>query len=1262
VAQTTQVLEMQFTPADTVSVVGGKSLNPWGGIMRALSPGFFDQTEAKFLEVTMRVVSADSTGKMHIELGQISEDIIPNGGTQPNTEDFQGGQRNGILDDNEDVGLDGVRGNDSAPNFSLDGNGRDFWDVNRNRQHDWGEPASDDDWAYVSGSNDFRFINGTENSRNEEGGPRPDTEDINGNGGLDLSNKYFSYLIELDPTKPNKDKSATNPETGWFLYRLPLNEIETTIKQGGDPSFTLIEYVRIWVEGKKPIFLQIADISMVSNEWKEIGIGEAEVDLSGYKKDPRFEVSIINTEENPGEYQSPPGVQREEDLITKVLAKEQSQVLRVTNVGKDSIVVAQKTFFQPLNLINYNDLKMFVYGRDDGSHMQFANHPDSSAIEFFIRFGADERNFYEFRERVFRGWDERNEMDVDLIELTSLKPPLSRNDGLVPGLQDTTYYYKKISNKKGTRTQELRIRGIPSLTNVRTLIAGVKNLSSTPFSGEIWMDELRVAGVKKDKGMAMRVRADLKLADFMTINGELNRQDADFHNVSERFGRGDNRLSFTLSGNMTFDKMLPESWGLNVPLSMNYTKSEATPKYFPGRDIQVTNDLKPHELEQIQSLNNQFGFNFSVRRRAKSQNFFLKNTIDNLSGSLSYTKNSLSNSQIKHSNRVAWSGDLGYNLSFGQKNFIKPFAWIGKAPIVGKLTDTKLYYLPQNFDTRLQATDSKDSSETRVIDSRTGLTTRGVRSKTRSYTSVLTYRTSMKLVESMSLDFSRSFTNDMLSKARRDPKLRAQGIFGLLTGNYDNVNANQSFSTRYSPNVLSWLNTNFNYTSNFRYTNNIQQRVIGRSAGTNASFTASATLRFSQLFQSLKSRGPSSSGETSGRTRQAPRLPPGDQPRTEEGEEDVPVKPPEGQPSQERKPPGEPSKEKQEPKKPAPKREEGKSGRSISLLDFFGKFKDISFNFSRRKNYSNNALDSTGTPSLAYQFGLTRDPGVPTVSNITTTPSVFQRVDNYSVQTGFDISRSFNVQLRFDHDEQSNVSTTKTGSTSDSWLGSKEYRIPFLPQEGIPFPEWTITWSGLERLKPFNKIATSMSISHSFGGKKSKIWNGTPDQKTSEDFSFNFKPLLKVNLSWKNGMISSFQYNKTTGEKPTYSPLDPNIEQSNSFTRNTDISLTTTYSKRSGFRVPLPFLKNKELKNSIDLSITFLKGSSKSSLQRGQGSEKISANETERWSFSPRMTYSFSNRVRGGVNFEYGKTKSKLSGTTTIKELGIDINISIRGD
>jgi hypothetical protein len=722
-----------------------------------------------------------------------------------------------------------------------------------------------------------------------------------------------------------------------------------------------------------------------------------------------------------------------------------------------------------------------------------------------------------------------------------------------------------------------------------------------------------------------------------------------------------------LSGNVTADKLLPQMLGLAVPVSMNYTESRARPKYLPGRDIEVTNNLSEEVLESIDSFNRQYGINFSIRRRVKSQNFFVKNTIDNLSGSLSYTNSNLSNSQMLYSDRIAWSGDANYNLTFGQKNFLKPFGWIGRAPLLGKLSATKLYFTPQNIGAQLQATNSKSASQTRIVDSKTNVTidSLGVLSRISSYTAVYGVRTSMKVIDPLTMDFSRTHTADLLSKARRDSS-RTDGLAGLLNGNYDLVNAGQSFSLRYNPNLFNWLVNNFNYTSNYRFTNNIQQQQVGRNTGTNVSFTASTTLRLAQMFEPLTRRKSTTTPPRAvGETRQPPRPAPDQKPpRPEPGageEKDEPEK--EGGQA-ERKPQEEPSKEEQ-PKQGEQKKKDEARGAGISPLDLvrlFTKLKDITVSFSRTRNYANNSLKE-GTPSLRYQFGLTGNPEVDQVQGLTTLPSSFVGTINYSAQTGVDITRYLNLTLRFEHNESRNENTTISGTSSDSWMRTENLGLPFLPEVDIPFPEWTLNWNGLERIKLFGFFATNMGLSHGFGGKRSSIWSGQDDRVTSEDFSFNFRPLIKVNVSWKNGMISAFQYNKTTGERPTYLPYksDPNHIESATLTRNSDMSFTTTYSKRSGFRIPLPFLRNKELKNSVDLSLTFSKNSSTSALKRTGGAES-NANETKRWTLEPRMTYSFSNRVRGGAFFIFGKTESKLSGTTDIKELGVDVNISIRGE
>jgi len=1325
--QITQVLTLEFDPtvneADQ-SPAGSK--RAWGGIMRALSPGFFDQTESKFLEIWF----FGSRGRVHVDLGQISEDLIPNG--QLNTEDVFGGIRNNILDEGEDIGVDGIKGGDGAANFSNDGAGKDYWELTGDKQKNFGEPASDDDWSYVSRSNDYDHINGTENSRNdanEAGGSiRPDTEDINANGGLDLANNYISYAFSIDTNNVDvKNRYFKGGRlSGWKLYRIPLSD---GVKSDRSRSltatdFSRIEYVRVWVDSvddARGTALSIADISLVGNEWKEVGIVKTETNFKDAKQDQRFEVTVVNNEENPDDYESPPGVEGEVDRITFLRSKEQSQTLRVKGAGlgkRGEIAVAQKTFFQPMNLVNYNRLKMFVYGRDiNGFHITAEN----SEIEFFIRFGADTSNFYEFRERVFPEWDKdrrRNDMDIDLIELARLKETLSWPDSAVAGYGHAQERILRYRRKRIGPTQELRVRGNPSLTNVRTLVAGIKNLSKEePFVGEIWMDELRVVEVKKDKGIALRVRADLKLADFMTINGEINRQDADFHNVSQRFGGGDNRTNITLAGSMTFDKLLPQSLGLAIPVSMNYTESRATPKYVPGTDIETkaleeTDDL----LKRSKSFNDQMGFNVSARRRSRSQNSLVKYTLDNLSAGLSYTESNAHNSQIKSSRRESWSGNADYSLNFGAKNYVEPFKWIGRAPLLGKLMNTKLYYTPQNLSASLQAARNSDKLETRLAGSSD--TSRGVVTNTKVYTALGNFRTAMKLVENISLDYSYGFTSDLLSRNRPfrafqdslrmvrrgtlkiaqfdtlkpKPEQYKEGLITLLPGGDDEVvSITQSAGVKYSPNLFSWFNPNLSYTSNYRYGNNIQQGQIGRSAGTSTTLTASSTLRLGEMFKIFQRRDAPSGRETPDRKqRQAPRLSPGqqrpDEDNPDEEEEQRQAPPP---PSEERvTPPDEGGQDKdkkeKDDKKKEEKKKEDKPRRGISplqLFSLFTKFKDVSVNFSRNDSYSDYALadaNSGGTPSWRYKLGLINPHkrGVNQVAGVTTTPSTFSRRDNYSASSGFDVSRSFNITVRYDHDETRNESTTITGTTSDSWLAFGEDKNNDGDPDGlnIPFPEWTVRWSGLERFKLFGKVATNLSVEHGFGGKKSSVFNISPEgdkRITGEDFAFNFRPLIKVNATLKNGMVTTFQYSKTSGDRPTYN-YDPNeidpktgkprqIFQSSSITRTNEMSFTLTYSKQSGFRIPLPFLKNKQLRNSVDLSATFLKSASESGLRRG-AAEDISANSTNRWSFSPRMTYSFSNRVRGGAHFEIGKTESKLTGTTNIKELGIDINISIRGE
>ncbi len=1187
--QTTDILTLVFMPHDSGSFPVQES---WGGIMRALSPGFYDQTESKFLEIMVR----GDKGILHIDLGQISEDVIPN--RRLDTEDkLRGGIRNNTLEDDEDVGLDGMPGKDPE----------DWWDINGNGVREPWEPISWDDWAYSEGSNQYDFINGTENNKND-GTRIPNTEDLNGNGTVDRANNYFSYTINLDKLSPDTVFIASDNKQGggWTLYRIPLRippgYEDRNRKRVGNPDLSQIQYARIWINGvTEETVIRIAEINLVGNEWKELGVSDSEEPNSyNAENDTTVAVTVVNTHDNP-KYQPPPGVEGKFDRLYRIREKEQALVLDVNGLKPGQNGIAQKTFFQPQNYIYYNRLRMFIYARDEGGlHIT----PDSSTIEVFFRFGSDINNYYEIRERVYAGpspmlggWDERNHIDIEFIKLTSMKLDSSLYN------PDIGAFEKEIDGKL------YRIKGNPSITNVRTLIVGVKNLSrlSAPFYGQIWLNELRLSEVQKNRGIAMRARMDLRLSDFMSVNGEINRQDADFHNVATRFGSGDNRLSMRLNSSVKLDRFFPQSWGISLPLNLTYNESRATPKYFPGRDIEVIpKEVPADKLAEIQSFNRQQGVSVSFRKSKSSKNFLLRYTIDRLSANLSHTRTNMSSATIRFQNRVVWKGALDYSLQFGQNTFIRPLGWAKKLPLLSKLADTRLYYLPRNISAKISGNNSRSNSETRS----------GVKSDVFTYDIVRSYNTTYKIFDNLTTTFSRNMQGDF----------RKRGWQGLFSGEFEDLSKSQNFRVDYSPTLVSWLNQRFSYNATYRYVNNIQQKTTGKSATVSANVSAQLTLRLSQLFRKSSSAG------NYGRRRRTP-------------------------PGARRRPPGARG-QKEGEKKKEEKQEDKKKRNPVSLLKgMLGVLRtldDINVSYSRRRNYRNVGL-KPGDPSLRYTLGFSTNPGLGTVPEITTVTFTNNENQSFNVSTGLRLGRSLSLKLRFNHSSQANYGNQITGSYSNSWMQ--------IGNLNMPFPEWTFTWSNIERFKLFRKFANSINISHNVSGKRSVFWKDKRSGKTKEDFSFNFTPLLKLSINWKNGMVTNLDITRTRSINESFNiNTVTELLQKVGGQRNTrlEIRFTTTYSKRSGFRIP--FLSKKELKNSVDFSLSFTRSMNRTEQIRGGSNEWVLSNERTSWTFEPRVTYEFSSRVRGSAKFIVGRTKSTRAGETFIREFGIDVNISIRGN
>lgn len=1224
---------LQFSLIDNPNLPAD-STHTWAGVMRALSAGFYNQSETKFIEIVVQ----GEVGRMHIDLGTISEDVIPNGVLD--TEDRRVNSiRNGLLDPGEDIGIDGVEKPDPETwNFPrdefvgqrLDQVPYDFWDVDRDSVKDADEPWSYDDWFYDSNDPELRYtyiregfgsINGTEGSETD-GARVPDTEDINNNGILDRVNQYFSFSFSLDPNHPDFDKYAEISHSSprnvavagpWKVYKIPFNP-DNADSVYGSPQTDLIENMRIWfdeVDGKNAI-VSIAEINLIGSEWKEVGIADNEYELTNLIPatdiGETFAITTINNHENT-EYAvslDDINVRGEVDPITDQEAREQSLVLTAVGLQANTAGLAEKSLFQGENYIHYDRIKMFVYGDNAaGTHIG----ADTTDIEYFIRFGVNEDNYYEYRSPVYQGWDaalQRNEMNVALLDFTSIGRATvadsAQADTSIGGV-----YYDSVNDifiRRLEKNKRIVVKGNPSFTNVRLLTLGIRNNHPTgqPFTGRVYFNELRLSDVEQERGIAMRVKGDLRIGTFGSINMEIERKDADFHNVAERFGTGNNSVDRSLNTSVNVEQLLPQQLGLAIPFSFNSRRGSSYPKHFPGLDREVTNsDLDSILIrDRIQTVSEQTGFNISLSRREKSKNFFIKNTIDGMHFSLGHSKTTQRSPTIARSENVNWTGSFDYRLDFGKANYFSPLKWLPNLPLIKNAKETKLYFTPQNISIKTTANKTETVNANRIQS--TGEA--AVATSTDRFVYDRSLRTNMKIFDNLTLDFNR------LHQAQL-PQGQNLTAADFLKTDYD-TRVNQSFTARYSPEIFSWLPANADFNSDYHYTDNIQNRETGRSTNNRTSIKTSATFKWKDLVNSIFS---SKSHKNTPRPQRGPRG----------GNRQLTV-------FQEKK-------------------ADGISLNPLKLArGFFSSFKDVRFDYSRTRDHTQIGLDSLHTPSWKYQFGLDDTTGFNSVSTLSGQPVSISRSNNFSISSGLDLARFIDIQLRFQRDNSISSSTQTKESRSSSYLWGFGF--------DTPFPTWNIRLTGLGKLPLLNKIFKSVSFSHAYNGTQDQSWDGVERREVSKTKTSGFRPFGKIDLSFKNGFTGNIGLNKSV-------TLNQSLAVGNGATQtsNSDLSITASYSKRSGFSLPFwPFNKAK-LKNSVDFSFSFTASSALTETTQNYKVEPFQeTHKTTRWSVSPRLTYSFSTTVRGGAFLEIGQVKSKLQGTTKTQEFGIDVNIAIRGN
>ena len=133
----------------------------------------------------------------------------------------------------------------------------------------------------------------------------------------------------------------------------------------------------------------------------------------------------------------------------------------------------------------------------------------------WLRLGANETNYYEVRLRVGADEWEKVEIDIDQLTRTKIDGPITTSEGYM-----------------------MSVAGSPSITKVGRLTAGIENPAGRKVTGEVWIDDLHLTQVKRERGAAKRASLKLQLADLATLDADHRSLDATYRRLDQRGSSG----------------------------------------------------------------------------------------------------------------------------------------------------------------------------------------------------------------------------------------------------------------------------------------------------------------------------------------------------------------------------------------------------------------------------------------------------------------------------------------------------------------------------------------------------------------------------------------------------------------------------------------------------------------------------------------------------------------------------------------------------
>lgn len=1178
----------------------------WMGVMRNLSVTGEDFSQKKFLEIWVNDFQR-RTGRLVFDLGEISEDFyLRSNAVRANkgrgfldTEDFDtfDGQ---LTVSKEDLGLDNVDGVDGQ---AIPGD------------------DNDDDFEFDRKSNaadtDFRRINNTENNS------VLDTEDLDNDNLLDTDDAYLSYVLDLADSvfvagqlvsNPFivQDNGELNSGNGWRLFQIPLDNGETV---GGVPRRRAVKYARLWFDGLPEgpgQKIQVASLKIVGASWLEEKISTNDTVVS--QEDPAgalFTIKDVNNKEDAvyaGQEPFDPGLdsnrlrRREQSLVVDYLDIP-SSATTLGGVGRQGSAfkeIVDSGGGKNQDFTQYESLSFFL--RDGQRLMRKPDRPDSSQGTFFLRFGPDTTNFYEFSTKMDTKWSDWNEVFLRLNDLAALKLDPPETTRIVEGAP-VPYRHRVVDG------DTLAVYGAPSLTRVRRLTIGVRGdePNLTDVSGILWFNEIRLRSVKRDPGIASRVSGTATFADFATFGTGVRRVDSEFRRIDgDRLGNDE--LAWNVRGDLKLNKFL-DGRGLSLPVTAEYNESRSTPLLSPNSDIELED---PDDKRDAETKSVSRTVSARIAKTRPSPKAWVRYTLDNLSLSMSDT-NANDRGPFQRSKRTGTSGQASYNLNPGQgkslrllKRFDFSYFPTVKLGVNGALNVTNA--------TDIQA----DSTGARVETERAPV-------RTRNLDGTLSY--SWDPLRSASFDSQFTFNKRQDLDLRKNLALWESAKAG---GREDRRDHASRLSWR--PGYVRWLRPVLAYDTHYdedqgpgAQAPDVDRRL--RRVSNSANREISATLQLRQLM-------PKKSPEGTKRAARRPSEGRAGRGSTDAGEEDESDQGDDG--IGEATPPvggGAAEVDEKAPADSAVARSGPPKLPSLStiggkLVEMLGSFGDIRYSYGDRRSSRYSRVGSR--PDLLYQLGvesLEQDLLVQGAN-----PGLVEDRTERSYVSKLDTTFQPTSSLFFDGSYARTITRNVVNDTRTK-------------TEETTFPDLSVSLDGLERHGFLKRLAKTSTVNSSYR-KSSRLSGKLPplDQPLPEGTNWfdtratsrEFTPLAGWSTSWNSGVNTTVSYDRKTSEDEKNFVV---LTKTKTFGHGLRLNGRYSFSAPKG----VSFLgKRLRFRSDMTLNFDFERTEDKveEELRQPTGQTSTSTRSHQKTlAVKPRATYNFSRKIQGSLDVGYSRTK-----------------------